>query len=513
MALSLPPKNNLYRAMNKIRYCHIVLFTLCLTLALSVCCQQPQAPTLLAQATELIAAYPDSVKAYEALLTRCIRQAEDSEDWQTCARARLLLSQQVQWTREDEALQLARDALQAHQRAMSQATARDADSAAVQRIDIQLSMAAYLQQTDSLAHARSLLITVLSEARRLHLRERQNAALGQLANLSLVQGQPHQALALARQMQLDTVSTREQEARFILATCLLQADSVEAAREVYEQLVDVRSPRARYVALRRLAEIAMLTRDYALAPQLVDTAFASAEDVFFHALQQKDDYYHAVLQQERTAERLRYRGQLTMWMLVAVAMVAVLVIVFIVSLNRHRHTIHQQRLLAEQRERELVEQKLRHEAQQRQMEQREREREKQEQERERHAARQRLEQQDTMIRLLQRFIIEKSEVIQRLHAVGDQRIRLSKRDWQEIEQTLDSITGGFVSRLRAQHPQFHEEDIQLCMLTRMKLTNQSIAAVYFITVSAVKHRKLKLKKDGFGQADPQRPLDAVLATI
>ena len=90
---------------------------------------------------------------------------------------------------------------------------------------------------------------------------------------------------------------------------------------------------------------------------------------------------------------------------------------------------------------------------------------------------------------------------------------LSESDWREMEETLDSITGGFVSRLRQQHPDFREEDIQLCMMTRMHLTNQAIAQIYLITVSAVKHRKLKLKKDGFGILNPEQPLDEVIATI
>jgi len=70
-----------------------------------------------------------------------------------------------------------------------------------------------------------------------------------------------------------------------------------------------------------------------------------------------------------------------------------------------------------------------------------------------------------------------------------------------------------VARLRKRHPEFPEDDIQLCMMTRMHLSNQSIARIYLITVSAVKHRKLKLKKDGFGEFDPNRPLDDVINEI
>ena len=125
----------------------------------------------------------------------------------------------------------------------------------------------------------------------------------------------------------------------------------------------------------------------------------------------------------------------------------------------------------------------------------------------------RLEQQGEKIQLLQHFILEKNELLQRLREEGDHKKQLSQREWLDVEQLLDNITGGFVTRLRAQHPDFQEEDIQLCMLTRMKLSNQVIASIYLITVSAVKHRKLKLKKAGFGENNPDRPLDEVLLDI
>jgi hypothetical protein len=187
------------------------------------------------------------------------------------------------------------------------------------------------------------------------------------------------------------------------------------------------------------------------------------------------------------------------WALLGITVVGALTILFIVSVSRQRRATQRQRLLAEQRERELAEQRLRHEAKEREREARE--------------AEERLLQQGLKIQLLQRFILDKNEVLQRLRKEGDHKRQLSAKEWADVEQMLDSITDGFVSRLRAAHPEFREEDIQLCMLTRMKLSNQVISSIYLITVSAVKHRKLKLKKDGFGETDPECPLDDVLDRI
>lgn len=436
----------------------------------------PAAAAMLADAEALIAAHPDSVKAYEYKLLSAIHEAERTKDWNVCSDAYLLLAKQRQWTDESEALHLARKALAA-------LDSMDVNTATTpRRLRTQLAVADYQLQTGDTTHARSLYYICLENATAQQLTGCRNTALGQLANLSIAEGHPQEALKLAKQMTQTTDSVAADiEACFILAACYLQCDSLVQARAAYQRLDTLANTKARYVALRHLAEIAVAQRDFATIPLLVDSAFASAEAVFFEALQQKDDYYRASLEQEREAERVAYRHRQTVWWLAVVAIACMLTVVYLIAFIRHRRQAQRQRLLTEQRERELVEQKL--------------------------------SQQESMTRLLQGFIIDKSEIIGRLRAEGDRKISLSQRDWLEVEQTLDSITGGFVTRLRAQHPKFREEDIQLCMLTRMNLPNQNIANIYLITVSAVKHRKLKLKKDGFGCLDPECPLDDVVAAI
>lgn len=48
------------------------------------------------------------------------------------------------------------------------------------------------------------------------------------------------------------------------------------------------------------------------------------------------------------------------------------------------------------------------------------------------------------------------------------------------------------------------------MLTRLKLSNVALSAIYAISVSAVQHRKQKLKKEGFGVSDPTVTLEQVI---
>ena len=431
---------------------------------------------MLAEAEAVHRSKPDSVKAYEDLLRAAVRLAEQEHDGLTCARAYLLLSAQLQWTDEDEAIALATKGQQALQQVAPAAlSVHETEMLNALQRDLTLTMAGLYEQKGELSLARTLYKQCLWHP------ACRNVALGHLANLCLSENDAAGALELARQMTLSDSDTTDFEARVILANCYLQCDSLEQARQIYTHLASLHNRKTRYVAQRHLTEIAIRQRELAALPALLDSTFSSAEGVFFEALQQKEVYFHATLEQERRAERLAYRQRLTLWALCGVTVLAVMAVLFLAALTRHRRQIHAQRLREEQRERELAEE--------------------------------RLEQQEQKIQLLQRLILDKSEVLQRLRAEGDSKKQLSHKDWQEVEQMLDSVTDGFVRRLRTSHPGFSEEDIQLCMLTRMNLSNQVISNIYLITVSAVKHRKLKLKKDGFGEYDPERPLDSVLLQI
>ena len=122
----------------------------------------------------------------------------------------------------------------------------------------------------------------------------------------------------------------------------------------------------------------------------------------------------------------------------------------------------------------------------------------------------RLRQKDVMITMLRDHIMDKSEILDMLEPTAGKRTIINARNWREIEMTLDTADGNFVSRLRAEHPEFSEEDIRLCMLTRLCLSNNALSAIYLISVSAVQHRKQKLKKEGFGVTDPAVTFDQII---
>ena len=51
------------------------------------------------------------------------------------------------------------------------------------------------------------------------------------------------------------------------------------------------------------------------------------------------------------------------------------------------------------------------------------------------------------------------------------------------------------------------------MCNHLKLTDTALSSIYLISVSAVQHRKQKLKKEGFGVTDPSVTFDQVIAAF
>ena len=103
-----------------------------------------------------------------------------------------------------------------------------------------------------------------------------------------------------------------------------------------------------------------------------------------------------------------------------------------------------------------------------------------------------------------------SEIIQKLNQNTDSHISISSKEWADVERTLNAIDGNRFAHLRKAFLNLKEEDIQLCILTRLQLSNRSIGNIYGLTISAVQHRKLKLKKDIFGESNPEVTLEQVI---
>jgi beta-glucosidase-like glycosyl hydrolase len=282
----------------------------------------------------------------------------------------------------------------------------------------------------------------------------------------------------------------------VLARCYLDCDSLAQAEATYRRMDAGYDIHTAYIIQSNLAKIAVRRHETNEAEEAIDSAFEEAENFYFKALEQKDDYYQATLEQERENERLTYTSNLHRRTFVVVVAALVILLIAMALIWRYR-----MRMLRRQR---AIERRM-HEQETRLLEQEKRMLELK-------TANQltQLHQAEEVVAFLKSYILQRSEVVQKLSKATASHINLDAKEWAEVERTLNAIDGDRFVHLRQTHPELKEEDVQLCILTRLQLSNRSIGNIYGLTISAVQHRKLKLKKDLFGETDPDVTLEQVI---
>ena len=210
----------------------------------------------------------------------------------------------------------------------------------------------------------------------------------------------------------------------------------------------------------------------------INDAFEQIEDFYYKALEQKDQYYQETLRQELDNQQLEYRSQMYARTLLITIIASLIVILAMVLVVRYR-------MQAQRQEKRQLQQEAEHQKAQ-------------------------LHQTNEVVAFLQDFILERTEVMKKLNQSGDSLITLKSHEWNEIERTLNAIDNNRFANIREQYPNMQEDDIRLCLLTRLGISNRTIGNIYCITISAVQHRKLKLKKDVFGESNPDITLEQIL---
>jgi hypothetical protein len=124
-----------------------------------------------------------------------------------------------------------------------------------------------------------------------------------------------------------------------------------------------------------------------------------------------------------------------------------------------------------------------------------------------------IHQKSITLALLQKYFVAHVSEVKANLINGNNNVRLTNETWQEIEDLLNASENNFVSKLRQEHKDFEEEDIKMCILTRMKVKNKIIADIFHISVDAVKKRKSTLKKNGFGIDDSTITLEQIIEGI
>lgn len=429
----------------------------------------------------------DSVRMGEQLLNEAVSRARREKDSHTLYLAQLRLAESLAWGNSAEALDMAKQALESYQQKP------DSPRNLIILLDYigtyasQVAFNGDEQYDEALDYARRAYDLAVASQDTLGT-ELVSQTLTSLANIHWAMGAYGEALHDAREAAACSPDHLKLGAQQVLARCLVSCDSLAEAEAVYRAMQPGDDLQASYIVQSNLAKLALRRSDIESAEEAIDEAFGHAEDLYFKALQQKDDYYRNALVQERENERLRYTAALHRRMLWGGIALLLILLTATLLVVRSEVAKRKQQVRLRQQERLIHHQQLaRHENE--------------------------LRMRDGTVAFLQDFILQRTEVIQKVGKASKRHINISPHEWEEMERTLNAIDGNRIAYLRQHYPELKEEDIQLCILIRLHLTNRAIGNIYGLTISAVQHRKQKLKKEVFGEDDPDTPLELVIERI
>ena len=434
----------------------------------------------------------DSIRLGETLLRKTIRLAEASEDWHTDYIAYQRLAEALSQSNPEEALRLMKKALNIYEQHP------DDEKNYVNLLDYAGTYAAQTAYNTEgpFDEALDFVNKAYDIAEKNQMTDLMCQTLTSLANIAWAKEDYRQAIDYAHQAKSVATADLKPGALQVLARSYLSLSMLDSAETVYRQIEPGDDVHLAYIVQSNLAKIALRRMGAKQVEDDIDDAFEQIEDFYYKALEQKDQYYQETLRQETENQQLEYRSQLYARTLLIVIVAAVIILLAVVLALRYRI-----RMLRQQREYEQS--KLENELL---MQEQEKQRLQQE------ATHQKtlLHQANEVVAFLQDFILERTEVLKKLNQSGDSLITLNPHEWSEIERTLNAIDNNRFARIREQYPNMQEDDIRLCILTRLGLSNRTIGNIYCITISAVQHRKLKLKKDVFGETNPDITLEQIL---
>ena len=416
----------------------------------------------------------DSVRLGESLLRKTIRFAEETKDWHTNYIACQRLAEALSQSNPEEALRLMKQALTIYEQHP------DDERNYVMLLDYAGTFAAQVAfiNEGTFDEALDFIHRAYDIAKKNQMNDMMCQTLTSLANIAWAKEDYRQALDYAHQAESVATDNLQSGTLQVLARSYLSLNMLDSAETVYRRINPADDVHLAYIVQSNLAKIALRRMGATQVEDSVAEAFDKVEDIYYKALEQKDQYYQETLRQEMENQQLEYRSKMYGRTLLMVVIASVVILLATVLVLRYRIRMQ------EQEKRRLHEEAEHHKTL--------------------------LHQANEVVTFLQNFILERTEVLKKLNQSGDSLITLSSHEWSEIERTLNAIDGNRFVKIREQYPTMQEDDIHLCILTRLGLSNRTIGNIYCITVSAVQHRKLKLKKDVFGESNPDITLEQIL---
>lgn len=411
----------------------------------------------------------DSTKECEDLLHQAIKGSEKCEDWHTCYLAYTKLGNVTNWSNPNYAIQQAKTALDVYHKINDDVN---------NEVLILGHIAGLYLVSSEFDNALKYFHQGYELSKKHHLPKSYCEMCMGIAGTYLQMEENEKALQYAKDGIIVSNDTTSILSQLTLAQCYQACDSFDKAKEIYSTVnYNESNPMNKYFVFKGLSEIAIQQQDMESLASYTDSVHESMEERFLQSQQEKDKYYQSNLTKELEKEKIQHEAELHQWIWGASTLILLLVASFIIyNVIRHKKRMAIEHQKEVQHQNEIIHQKA-----------------------------------NANI-ILQKLLMEKLENARQLLS-GAKTAQKTQQAWQEVEQLLDSTDNNFVQNLREQHQDFKEEDIQLCMLMRMKTDNATVSNIFNISVYAVKKRKFILKKEGFHVLDPAIHLEDVIERL
>ena len=438
----------------------------------------------------------DSTKQCEDMLHQSIKCSEKCEDWHTCYLAYTRLSRISVWSNPEYSIQQSLKALETYHKIND-----DVNNEVLVLGNIAVKFFTISEPDSALKYY----MKGYALAEKNHLVQSQNQMCMGIADNYCYMGEYEKALKYAERG-IKTANGEILNSSLIsLAQCYRACDSLEKSKGILEAICHDPNPTHKYFIYRDLSQLAIQTQDLDSLSAYTDSAYECLESRFLQSQREKDEYYQDNLLKKLEKEKIQHEAERNKWVLGSIIFFLILLALFIYNVSKSRIVVERHKRLNH-----ILSQRFDHSKHL--QEQKEKERIIAEHQKEIQHKQELLHQKSKTLAAIQKHLLEKLEQVRQL-LTDNEKTRMTQEAWKDIEHLIDDTDNNFVKNLRKLHEEFDEEDIQLCMLIHLKVTNATIANIFHIGESAVKKRKATLKKTGFQITDSDISLEQVIENL
>ena len=276
--------------------------------------------------------------------------------------------------------------------------------------------------------------------------------------------------------------------------CLEECDSLESAERLLRICSAESNDKLKYSSYMELCKLSCKRINDKQLSTDIDSLERFADKYMLDLYSQKGKYFEENINQGRQLERqenaVMVRNGVILFIIVTVLLLSALVFVN----HSKKKALHAQEIkyMQDHYEMELESQR----------------KEKEYLEREHKLL---LESKNKQIALLKNGLFERLELAKKIKDAKGQscHVVINDNDWNQLHSLLEGGEEYFVSKLKERYPSLSNDEIQMCMLIRIGLSNEDMANIYCITINSMK-RKLYSFKEKMGITDKDQSVRNVI---